>query len=57
MNIRESMMFLNGVAGEIEKAIGAHLEIGDADLAWNPARIYPSDEMRLMAQSKGAKTL
>ncbi|MDO5319183.1 MAG: hypothetical protein Q4G65_11185 [bacterium] len=35
MNIRESMMFLGGVTRGIEKAIGAHLEIGDADLAWN----------------------
>ena len=38
MNVRESMMFLDGVIKEIEKAISGNSEIGDTELAWGVQR-------------------
>lgn len=38
MNVRECMIFLDGVIKEIEKAISGNVEIGDAELAWGVQR-------------------
>lgn len=38
MNVRESMIFLDGVIKEIEKAISGNSEIGDTELAWGMQR-------------------
>ena len=38
MDVRECMIFLDGVIKEIEKAISGNVEIGDAELAWGVQR-------------------
>jgi len=38
MNVCESMMFLDGVIKEVEKAISGNSEIGDTELAWGMQR-------------------